>query len=279
MLKNELKNSTNTNLTIPDMYDGEQDLAEASLFQGGFINYGYWQGIDLARPVISKEDRIKASENLYKQMFRRLELKSCHKILEVGCARGYGTMLLYQQQYSSKITGMDLLQAQIVKARDVHRGILMRDFDLSFIDGRAEQMPFNDEAFDRIFSLEALQHFESIDDFFSESKRTLQAGGRLVFATFFATNKQALSEICRILPVKERKVDNFYPIKSVCNKLTKLGFTVECESIGEHIWYGFDKWLRQTGHSDEWGAWGLKWLVTYKKGLVDYYIVSATKNS
>lgn len=47
---------------------GTDDLAKVASFAGGFINFGYWQGIDLAAPTT--EDRVRSQEQLYRRALR-----------------------------------------------------------------------------------------------------------------------------------------------------------------------------------------------------------------
>jgi len=61
----------------------------------------------------------------------------------------------------------------LARARDVALGARL-------VRGRAEQLPFPDESFDRLFCVNALHHFDDRVQFFAEARRVLKPGGGLL---------------------------------------------------------------------------------------------------
>jgi hypothetical protein len=56
-------------------------------------------------------------------------------------------------------------------------------------------------------------------------------------------------------------------------RLQQAGFVaISTERIGDHVWPGWDKWLAQTEHRDRWPR---NFLVAYRRGLLDYYLIVA----
>lgn len=265
----------NTDFTISTAYN-EQDLANSQLFLGGLINFGYWHGLDITN-AISHETRIQASKNLYNIIFSRLAANGNNRIIEIGCGRGYGIRMLSQLLPNTQIIGLDIFANQISKAYKIHKEFLTNNKNIALVVGKAENIPFCENYFDRILSVEAVQHFEDLNAFLHEVQRTLTPKGKLAITTFFATKDHTSPKLFNLFPYAAEGVDKFVPIEIIIEKLSNVGFDVTYESIGEHVWYGFDKWLEQTGHKDQWGTWGRNWLPAYLEGLVDYYIVTATK--
>ena len=66
-------------------------------------------------------------------------------------------------------------------------------FNMEFIEGLAESLPFEDESFDIVITRLAFHHFINIEAPFLEMKRVLKKGGKLVIWDMEAT-KEALRE-------------------------------------------------------------------------------------
>jgi cyclopropane fatty-acyl-phospholipid synthase-like methyltransferase len=58
--------------TLYSIY-GAEDLGAHPYFTGDFINFGYWEGLDISR-TITQEARTLASSNLYKKFFDSVQL-------------------------------------------------------------------------------------------------------------------------------------------------------------------------------------------------------------
>jgi MPBQ/MSBQ methyltransferase len=64
-------------------------------------------------------------------------------------------------------------------------------------------------------------------------------------------------------------------IDDVLHDLREAGFTeVTSRSVGEHVWPGFDRWIALTEHRD---GWGRNWIPVVRRGLADYFLVTARK--
>lgn len=53
----------------PEVWEtyGPADLSAVPVFAGGFINFGYWQSVDLERPL-SQGDRVRSEQDLYRHV-------------------------------------------------------------------------------------------------------------------------------------------------------------------------------------------------------------------
>jgi hypothetical protein len=82
-------------------------------------------------------------------------------------------------------------------------------------------------------------------------------------------------ELRRWIETIDNGIDVVFTIDSFRDDLLKAGFAdVHVDSIGEHVWCGFDAWMEQTEFKD---SWGRNWLKAYQRGLMDYYLVTADK--
>jgi cyclopropane fatty-acyl-phospholipid synthase-like methyltransferase len=144
-----------------------------------------------------------------------------------------------------------------------------------FREGSAENIPYESNSFEKLFSIEAAQHFESLEQFFKESYRVLKPRGKLAIASFFGTSDQSEEYLSEMIQTVRSGIDKITPIYKVEELLRKGSFKdIKIESIGKNVWHGYDLWIAQ---SDLGNGWGRNWYKGYQKGFVDYYLITAEK--
>jgi MPBQ/MSBQ methyltransferase len=192
-------------------------------------------------------------------------------VLEVGCGRGLGSVLALRRG-PARVVGIDLMPEQVARARATNAGASDR---LTFQTGSASAIPFPEHSFDSVLSVEAAQHFEDLAGFARESFRVLAPGGRFALAGFFAARQDCGAALAELLETFANGLDLAHPISTLLADLRVAGFAdVVAESIGEHVWRGFDRWLAQGEYRD---SWGRNWIPATERGLVDYYLVTARR--
>jgi ubiquinone/menaquinone biosynthesis C-methylase UbiE len=95
---------------------------------------------------------------------------SAKSILEVGC--GTGHWLAKTGSHARRVFGLDLSMGMLQKAREGESA-------LSLVRGSADQLPFRNQSFDLVFSVNAIHHFARPDEFVREARRLLKPGGSL----------------------------------------------------------------------------------------------------
>lgn len=103
---------------------------------------------------------------------RLLTVKSGARVLDLGCAFGYGTRLLTKRY---RVDGYDLSEEYIEMAR---RSLP----HVSFTVGTAEKLPYPDRAFAGVVMLDVLEHIPDEAEAVREVARVLQPGGELVLS-------------------------------------------------------------------------------------------------
>ncbi|GAA4912162.1 class I SAM-dependent methyltransferase [Streptomyces coeruleoprunus] len=285
---------------------GPQDLSAVPAFQGGFINFGHWDGIPLDRPLTA-DDRVHSERNLYRRVLRTLTADgdTAGRALEVGCGLGLGCALALEEFGFAAVTGMDIHPDQLDRARRANaERLAAAPGRLRFVRGAAEAMPCGDAAFDHLYTVEAAQHFRDLAAFARESARVLRPGGRLAVTSFFvpsAAPEETPEETPEKAPEKARektpvdaprtadaakaladRLDSFasgldrpHALSDLRHALASAGFTdVRAESIGESVWPGFDHYLAGVPLPV---TWPRNFLPAYRDGLLDYYVITARR--
>ncbi|MHB8177999.1 MAG: methyltransferase domain-containing protein [Vulcanimicrobiaceae bacterium] len=107
-----------------------------------------------------------------------LEITSGLHVLDVGCGNGDDVRAICELVGSSgSVVGIDSSAALIAEC--IGRGVPP---NAHFLRGSAEALPFEDGAFDRFRAERVIQHLAQPERAFSEARRVLRPGGRLLVA-------------------------------------------------------------------------------------------------
>lgn len=255
---------------LSDLYSGtDLDI----LFKGNFINFGYWETVP---NVISSLDIIEANKQLYHQVFKRLNPQEQDTVLELGSGHGGGCVLFSNFYVVQSLLGIDYLKEHIDHSINTHFS-LVEEKKIQFLQGAAESIPLSDASISKIYTVEAFQHFNA-SNAVPELKRILCSGGTLVISTFFAKNSLCFENLLNLLPKPAILADScngeFASLPDILHLLKKNSFiNVKLENISQYVWPGYDVWVRQNDPC----IWDTNWKIAYRKGLIDYYIITATK--
>ncbi|MGK7907425.1 MAG: methyltransferase domain-containing protein [Synechococcus sp.] len=162
------------NQRIQKFYDVSSGLWEE--VWGEHMHHGYY-AVGQPRP-----HRRQAQIDLIDRLLAWGEVTSIDRLLDVGCGIG-GSSLYLAERFGAKATGITLspVQAQRAKERAMEQQLGDRT---SFTVADALDMPFADNRFDLVWSLESGEHMPDKRQFLSECCRVLKPGGRLLVATW-----------------------------------------------------------------------------------------------
>jgi ubiquinone/menaquinone biosynthesis C-methylase UbiE len=127
-------------------------------------------------------------ESLKKDFFQRIwhntrfrEVRKvatpAESVLDVGCADGVFSNVIFKKVKPKKFVGLDVVKTSIAWAKK-HWSSNKR---MKFIVADAHQLPFENNSFDSVFCLEALEHVANPIKVFNEFKRVMKKGGYGVF--------------------------------------------------------------------------------------------------
>lgn len=159
-----------------------------------------------------KEDRVAVylSMSLYKSA--REYCRNNLVILDLGCGFGWGTKYLSQQ---GVVYGVDIDKETIAKVKDRYKN----DKELKFICADALNLPFGNEKFDLVVSIENIEHVKDQTGYIKEVKRVLKKGGTLILST---PNREHLGHKIRRLLKYEAAKNPFHLHEFSENELSEL---------------------------------------------------------
>ena len=108
-------------------------------------------------------------------------LEPGERVLDLGCGAGTDSLVAAQMVGSSgHVTGIDMTREMLAKARAA--AAAMGRENVQFVEGEAESLPFEDEAFDVVISNGVIDLIPDKGAVFSELHRVLRPGGRIQIA-------------------------------------------------------------------------------------------------
>ena len=201
----------------------------------GYLNFGLWEdGIT---------DYVSAAENLVQRMGTILGLDENSRLLDV--APGMGTQDIYLSRKFSplSIDGLDVTWGHVEHGRRRAREAGLED-RVNFSHGTATKIPFSDQSFTHVLSIEGPEHFDTREEFLHEAQRVLAPGGVIAMADFIVKRRprnvieKVVAEAARSLWKVPRA--NVYPASVYADKMHEAGFAnVTIEECGAQVIPGY----------------------------------------
>ena len=108
-------------------------------------------------------------------IFEFLKDKEYTKLLDIGCGTGYLIDML-AKVHEAEYTGVDLSPEMIKQASN------KKIKNAKFIEGRSDEIPFDDNTFDIITCSQSFHHYPDTDKAMQEAKRVLKPGGLYILS-------------------------------------------------------------------------------------------------
>ncbi|MCA1993734.1 MAG: methyltransferase domain-containing protein [Coleofasciculus sp. S288] len=186
---------------IQQFYDASSGLWEQ--VWGEHMHHGYYGPTGK-----EKKDRRQAQIDLIEELLKWAGVEQAEQILDVGCGIG-GSSLYLAQTFNASVIGITLSPVQASRATERARGAGLAT-EVQFQVADALDIPFADDTFDFVWSMESGEHMPDKEKFLQECYRVLKPGGMFLMATWChrpitpatgqlrAEEQQHLAEIYRV---------------------------------------------------------------------------------
>jgi ubiquinone/menaquinone biosynthesis C-methylase UbiE len=162
-----------------------------------FLNYAYEEDPPMSIPLALGDEPNRACIQLYHHVATQVDLRG-KNVLEVSCGHGGGASCLTRTLQPKSYTALDLNPAGIRFCQQRHRVD-----GLNFVQGDAENLPFEPDTFDAVINVEASHCYPNFPRFLAEVARVLRPGGHFLYADFrFADDQAAWEKTIAAAPLK-----------------------------------------------------------------------------
>jgi tocopherol O-methyltransferase len=145
------------------------------LLWGRHIHHGLWE---------AQEPAWAAAQRLTETLAHEARIAQGETVLDVGCGMG-GSSIHLARALGCRVTGVTLSPFQRFWARNSARWHGVGQ-NAEFLCADAEQVTFDEDAFDVVWSVECTEHLFDKPAFFGKAARWLRAGGRLAICAWLA---------------------------------------------------------------------------------------------
>jgi len=145
--------------------------------------------------------------NITEKTVRLMDLRSGERVLDLGCGSGWATRLLARlvsegPQGFGQVVGVDISDEMIRRARTASK-----DFEnIMFVWGSAQQIPWEENFFDKVLSVESFYYYPDQDRVLAELFRVMAPHGRLfILINLYKDNPYSLRWVDELkVPVHAR---------------------------------------------------------------------------
>src|SRR3954468_1912985 len=150
--------------------------------------------------------------NITEKTIRLMDLRPGERVLDLGCGSGWATRLLARlvgdgPEGFGQVVGVDVADEMIRQARAESK-----DFDnILYVWGSAQQIPWEENFFDKVLSVESFYYYADQDRALAELFRVLAPHGRLfILINLYKDNPYSLQWVDKLnVPVHVRSAAEY----------------------------------------------------------------------
>ena len=170
--------------------------------------------------------RLLGFESYHRQLVDQADVRPGHRVLDIGCGTGNLAILIKRLQPGGEVVGLDPDPRALAGARrKAGRAALSVQLDRGF----AQELPYPDASFDRVFSAFMFHHLgpDVKEKMLHEARRVLKPGGSLHLLDFGGAKVRSDGFVARLSHRSERLRDNFGD--SIPTLMRQAGFAAPTE--------------------------------------------------
>jgi ubiquinone/menaquinone biosynthesis C-methylase UbiE len=150
--------------------------------------------------------------DITEKTLRYMELRPGERVLDLGCGAGWATRILARlvgdgPEGHGQVIGLDISDEMIRRARAASK-----DFDnVMFVVGSADKIPWEENFFDKVLSVESFYYYPDQDRALHELFRVIAPRGRLfILINLYRDNPYSLRWVDELkVPVQVRSKDEY----------------------------------------------------------------------
>jgi len=150
--------------------------------------------------------------DITEKTIRRMDLRPGDRILDLGCGSGWATRLLARMvgegpQGFGQVVGVDISDEMVRQARSASK-----DFEnVMFVEGSAAQIPWEENFFDKVLSVESFYYYADQDRALAELFRVMAPRGRMfILINLYKDNPYSLQWVPKLkVPVHVRSAEEY----------------------------------------------------------------------
>jgi SAM-dependent methyltransferase len=150
--------------------------------------------------------------SIAEQTLRRMDLKPGERVLDLGCGTGWATRLIARLVAEGpvgfgQVVGLDISDEMIARAREASR-----DFDnILFVWSSAEKIPWEENYFDKVLSIEAFYYYPDQERVLAEMFRVMAPKARLyILINLYKENPYSLRWVDKLgIPIHARSENEY----------------------------------------------------------------------
>jgi SAM-dependent methyltransferase len=227
--------------TARDYYNStDADNFYAIIWGGEDIHIGLYEEPD--------EDIGRASRRTVERMAGWVRLRPDTKVLDVGSGYG-GAARFLAKTYGCRVTCLNLSEVENERNRALSReqGV---DHLVEVVDGSFEDLPFEDNSYDVVWSQDAFLHSGDRSRVLEEVARVVRPGGELIFTDPMAADgcpPSALTPILERLSLESMGSPDFYRRQLYRLGMKSVEFRDETPQLARHYQRVLDETERRDG--------------------------------
>lgn len=127
-----------------------------------------------------------------------LNIQQSDSVLELGCGAGYAMKMILKHNIECKVVGLDL-SPTVIRSAMIRNKKALNNEKAKLVQANVKSLPFEDEQFDKVFSIHTIYFWDDLSATISEIVRVLKPGGIFLLTFCDGENGEIWDGISRLI--------------------------------------------------------------------------------